>query len=491
MNRNIVSLFTTAARPRNWSNQELAEFYRVEASLTRVGISVDTEQGLSDEGDPWFVFCRADTHEVIIHFARIDSLYVVASPAFGSCSRGRDFRTLIEGLIEQHPVVVPKDRSKGKLFIHPAALLVALVATCFFKVCQSDAVAGELRDGHSSGPVLGSAGRAFGGTAPQTASQPASLDEQAAAVMIAAIAVAIEWQQTMGLEHSDAGLSAASAMNLGPARSIDISSLVTFHDVVVPVHIVHTAGADASLMPDDAIASPKPMMSTPAHSPDEPQPAPKALADNPIPVAADSVPNIAQAGNLQDPVPPRNVPQTADHGSSGAATSEHGNPATPVQAAAMVEVQAVVGNLLQTHLQSDPQDPEQQFVLSVVNNNAPHTALSTDHQNQAPSEAALPTTQIPTPTVIVADNNQPPASPSVTPAITGLIPASVDSAIQAFMTEHTNFQVIRQGNEVIIYDPALTPSNLPYSQQETFSFSDGSSLMLIGLPAHSSDIGWS
>ena len=43
------------------------------------GLSVTTDRGISDEGDPWFVFCREDNDEVIAHFARIDCEYVVAS----------------------------------------------------------------------------------------------------------------------------------------------------------------------------------------------------------------------------------------------------------------------------------------------------------------------------------------------------------------------------------------------------------------------------
>ena len=55
----------------DWSTQEIAEFYRVEAALVQAGASVCVDRGVSDEGDPWFVFCRAVDGEVIVHFARI------------------------------------------------------------------------------------------------------------------------------------------------------------------------------------------------------------------------------------------------------------------------------------------------------------------------------------------------------------------------------------------------------------------------------------
>ena len=98
INVNVVCLFETAPRDRDWSNQERAEFYRVENSLIRAGLPVETDRGLSDEGDPWFVFCHAETGDIIIHFARFDGSYAVASSAFDRCMRGADFRSFIEAL---------------------------------------------------------------------------------------------------------------------------------------------------------------------------------------------------------------------------------------------------------------------------------------------------------------------------------------------------------------------------------------------------------
>ena len=87
---------------------------------------------------------------------------------------------------------------------------------------------------------------------------------------------------------------------------------------------------------------------------------------------------------------------------------------------------------------------------------------------ESPSGASEPTTFTATTTT-----NAPPAAPSV------------DTAIHQFMMEHTDFQIIKLNQEVIIYDPSLTPSNVQNAEQETFSFADGSSVMLIGLPHHS------
>ena len=89
MSLNVVSLFNSKSsfRSHDWTDQELAEFYRVEASLIRANIPIETDRGLTDEGDPWFLFSNANTGEIIVHFARFDGSYVVASPALERCAK--------------------------------------------------------------------------------------------------------------------------------------------------------------------------------------------------------------------------------------------------------------------------------------------------------------------------------------------------------------------------------------------------------------------
>ncbi len=133
MSANVVSLFSRPRRVREWGRQEVAEFYRVRDILSKSGIALDTEQGFSDEGDPWFVFCRSDTGDVVAHFARIDDLYVIGIPALGDrVLRGLDFRSLIDAFLSGQPevVVVPQSPDNvRRLVIHPNALMVAFVAT--------------------------------------------------------------------------------------------------------------------------------------------------------------------------------------------------------------------------------------------------------------------------------------------------------------------------------------------------------------------------
>jgi hypothetical protein len=132
---NVASLSLFRSRPRDWSNQELAEFYRVERVLTQSGMRVATDRGLSDEGDPWFVFCREDDSEPIVHFARIDGDYVVVSSAYEGVARGRDFRSLVQNIIERQQLWPSEavKRGNSNVLMHPATLLVAVVGVAFLK----------------------------------------------------------------------------------------------------------------------------------------------------------------------------------------------------------------------------------------------------------------------------------------------------------------------------------------------------------------------
>ena len=64
---------------KDWSNQELADLFRVRQLLSSANVPVETDRGVTDEGDPWFVFCHV-TGEVFIHLCRIEGAYLLDSP---------------------------------------------------------------------------------------------------------------------------------------------------------------------------------------------------------------------------------------------------------------------------------------------------------------------------------------------------------------------------------------------------------------------------
>lgn len=148
MSASILPLFFRAAVQHDWTQQELAEFYRVETVLIQSGVSLETDRGLSDEGDPWFIFCRPQTGDVIVHFARHGSEYVAAGGALDRALRGGSFREIIDSFMSRQPIVMSSGKSaETSLYLHPAALLSAFVATAFFLFTTSDAEAAHVQDG--------------------------------------------------------------------------------------------------------------------------------------------------------------------------------------------------------------------------------------------------------------------------------------------------------------------------------------------------------
>ena len=125
----------------DWNNQELADLYRVEALLVQAGIRITTGRGLSDENEPWFVFCR-DDGEVFVHLARTGGVYLLDSPGLEIPLEGSDFASLIDLFVkkvaarsepENNNVVRfrPRMLHDRTIRLHPAVMLAALVWTLY------------------------------------------------------------------------------------------------------------------------------------------------------------------------------------------------------------------------------------------------------------------------------------------------------------------------------------------------------------------------
>lgn len=130
----IVNLYRFKADGDNkpgWSNQETAEFYRVADIMNAAGLSVGIDFGLSDEGDPWLVFVRQETGDVIAHFARLDGLFISVSSITSEIYRGQNARSVVDQMLARHPLMIPKTSAGGTLYLHPSVGLTAFVAAAF------------------------------------------------------------------------------------------------------------------------------------------------------------------------------------------------------------------------------------------------------------------------------------------------------------------------------------------------------------------------
>jgi hypothetical protein len=218
-----------APKPTDWTQQELAEFYRVESALIRAGIRVGTDRGMSDENEPWFIFYRSDDGEVVIHFARIDGEYIIAGPAYEEIARGFDFSTLVRNMVARHPLI-RRSESSSNLSIHPAALLVAVVGTAFFKTGEARAAeTGATSHASHSRPVLLSSSSNAGltnGVAPAAMQQPTydtvQIPANQAVLVLAAALLASDYSVDTATVDPSARAAIASA-----AASLDFTGVQT------------------------------------------------------------------------------------------------------------------------------------------------------------------------------------------------------------------------------------------------------------------------
>ncbi len=123
--------------PQGWSNQDLSDLYRAHRLLALAGIATEIDRGLTDEGDPWFVFMDS-RNEVFVHFSRYDGAYMLScqvhdKPVWGASLAELvvRFSELLQLVNKNNPdrqnVVSIARHSQDTVFVHPVAALAALV----------------------------------------------------------------------------------------------------------------------------------------------------------------------------------------------------------------------------------------------------------------------------------------------------------------------------------------------------------------------------
>jgi hypothetical protein len=91
-------------RPTGWSARELALFSRAAKSLSSGGLRVETDYGLTDEGEPWLVFCCAESGDVCGHFAKVRRKYVACVPFRGHGLRGCKLQDVLSRFLRRRGI---------------------------------------------------------------------------------------------------------------------------------------------------------------------------------------------------------------------------------------------------------------------------------------------------------------------------------------------------------------------------------------------------
>jgi hypothetical protein len=66
-----------AEQASDWSNQDMADFFRAHRLLAQNGATIGIDRGRSDTGEPWLVFYDSLSQDVFLHIARINGVCVL------------------------------------------------------------------------------------------------------------------------------------------------------------------------------------------------------------------------------------------------------------------------------------------------------------------------------------------------------------------------------------------------------------------------------
>ncbi len=470
MSAQVISLFDYFETSRDWTQRELSEFYRVEGALIQAGIQLETDRGVTDEGEPWFVFCRSDTGDAFIHFARVDGKYIAVGSALDQVVEGRDFAALVQEILAGQAWVMAKARNRSNVFLHPSALLIAIVGAAFFH-------SGEAKAAETTGHVRTEVRRhvlpiLIGNFGDKAA--PA-LDAAETAAIVSS--VLIEWNRltpiapsgrdvlSMVSAASAAELAAPSALAHTSAKVGDLSVQTFAHDGD-PAAPPQGAALEP---PSDAQGGTLTTLVIPASMvlPEHP------FADN---IARDSINGASHLVDLSAAIAISATVLVATSSTDAAETIQTANILANVafQSAPVAPSTTLMG-LVDSgeQLKVDP--------ASVASAHAPATAPS------APATIASAPSTAPT----TADGHVGAGQSANPPGLSPIDP-HVAAAVSQFVGEVSVLDVAVSGHEIILYDGAIFKPLPPGTVLEsmTFNFSDGSSISLVGTVAELQHLHW-
>jgi hypothetical protein len=477
----VLSFF----RPRqqvdcDWSQEELAQFYRVEAALIRSGLLIDAERGISDEGDPWFIFCRQDNGEVIAHFARIRDQYVVASSAFPGVVRGKDFALLISDLMRSSPLPVPREiRQAQNIYLHPAAMLVALLATAFMVTSESDG-----HDHHASHSVGKDVLRLL------------SLGEFAILSAVAIATTWIEYQIDSGLKllegqhtseaHTNTGdhpvsevvavlenffkISSDADMHKATPMETLLVSLDAQHqaDTTIPAHAlagpILTVQASMEKVSDLSITLPNPSSSSDlGHGPGSSLPGPDALTPIQSIVTESASANVFSQADHSPP-----LPQSSSQVAAAPTPPSAGSTSTEAYHALATDLTSNNLNVSVVSVGTSSLEASVQQALAHLQSSGGNQQVAQAPPSIAPASAS-------------AD-----AAASSSPST---FDAQADAILQDFMSTNQQIAEVLEGQDVILVDKSPGDIGNSHFGSLSWTFADGSTLSVVGIMPASAHVG--
>lgn len=216
----------TEAKARDWSQQEIADFYRAHRLLAENGVMIGIDRGVSDIGEPWMVFFDTASQDVFMHVARIDGVCHLICDTLGLKLSAANIEALIAGFensVRGHLSI--RAERNSKVVLHPAARIIMSISAVFllFKLGNSEAHAKALTEKSPLPQTDGGTVRpAEKSTAPIARAQSAfsrafeTVDAPASAAIVASIILAGE----LSALHTETAHDMASSQKL-PTVDLD------------------------------------------------------------------------------------------------------------------------------------------------------------------------------------------------------------------------------------------------------------------------------
>jgi hypothetical protein len=108
-----IFVATPAMCQPGWSREELELLLEAAKFLRSEGADLVTDQGVTDEGEPWFVFCDPENCDVLVHFARISGEYLACVPFRDHALTGNVLHGLLDRFLRSRGMVMAEDNVPG------------------------------------------------------------------------------------------------------------------------------------------------------------------------------------------------------------------------------------------------------------------------------------------------------------------------------------------------------------------------------------------
>lgn len=122
----------TPAKGQDWSQQEIADFYRAHRLLVENGAGIGIDRGLTDVEEPWLIFYDLTTQDVFMHVARIDNRCILICETLGIRLKAPTIAELIvnfENAVREHLAV--RTERNSNVVLHPAAKIIMSISAIF------------------------------------------------------------------------------------------------------------------------------------------------------------------------------------------------------------------------------------------------------------------------------------------------------------------------------------------------------------------------